>query len=256
VVLACCVIVVGVLGVLFAHQATADWFDHAADSPFITWAGSHRGVAVWLTGLGSLIPAAAWTAAIAAACLLASRLNGAVLAVAAVPVADVLVEDLFKPLVHRTYLGAVVYPSGHTTTIVTLAATVTVLLAIPPRPARARVLQGLVVSVAWLLAGVVAAALIGLQWHYFTDTVAGAAVGIGTVCGLALLLDLPAARRWLAWVCRTPARQPRSHDLVGHDRPDDPPPGPADRLIRHSLRSAPATAPRSWPPCATSPRRS
>jgi len=29
--------------------------------------------------------------------------------------------------------------------------------------------------------------------------VAGAAVGIGTVCGLALILDLPAARRRLAW---------------------------------------------------------
>jgi membrane-associated phospholipid phosphatase len=33
--------------------------------------------------------------------------------------------------------------------------------------------------------------VIGLRWHYFTDTVAGAAVGIGTVCALALLLDLP-----------------------------------------------------------------
>jgi membrane-associated phospholipid phosphatase len=45
---------------------------------------------------------------------------------------------------------------------------------------------------------VVAIGVIGLRWHYFTDTVAGAAVGIGTVCGLALLLDLPVPRRWLA----------------------------------------------------------
>jgi len=37
----------------------------------------------------------------------------------------------------------------------------------------------------------------GLRWHYFTDTVAGAAVGIGTVCGLALILDLPAGWRLL-----------------------------------------------------------
>jgi membrane-associated phospholipid phosphatase len=48
-----------------------------------------------------------------------------------------------------------------------------------------------------VLGVVVAIAVIGLQWHYFTDTVAGAAVGIGMVCGLALVLDLPAARRWL-----------------------------------------------------------
>jgi len=51
---------------------------------------------------------------------------------------------------------------------------------------------------------VVAVGVIGLKWHYFTDTVAGAAVGIGTVCGLALFLDLPAVRRLLAWACRQP----------------------------------------------------
>jgi membrane-associated phospholipid phosphatase len=42
-----------------------------------------------------------------------------------------------------------------------------------------------------VLGSVVAVGVIGLRWHYFTDTVAGAAVGIGTVCALALLLDLP-----------------------------------------------------------------
>jgi membrane-associated phospholipid phosphatase len=55
----------------------------------------------------------------------------------------------------------------------------------------------LLVGAAFVLGGVVAVGVIGLRWHYFTDTVAGAAVGIGTVCGLALLLDLPAPRRQL-----------------------------------------------------------
>lgn len=32
------------------------------------------------------------------------------------------------------------------------------------------------------------------RFHYFTDTVAGVAVGTGTVCGLALILDVGAAR--------------------------------------------------------------
>jgi len=37
--------------------------------------------------------------------------------------------------------------------------------------------------------------VIAVRFHYFTDTVAGAAVGTGTVCGLALALDLiPAVR--------------------------------------------------------------
>ena len=56
-------------------------------------------------------------------------------------------------------------------------------------------------------------------------------------------------RRWVvertfAWISKhrrtvrdyeTPARQPRSHDLVGHDRPHGPPPGPARPFIKHSL---------------------
>jgi transposase/integrase len=39
---------------------------------------------------------------------------------------------------------------------------------------------------------------------------------------------------------RAPARQPRSHDLVGHDRPHDPPPSPARPIIRRSLSSSAA----------------
>jgi membrane-associated phospholipid phosphatase len=75
---------------------------------------------------------------------------------------------------------------------------VTVLLLVSPRPVKAGVPHVLIPAAACVLGGVVAVAVVGLQWHYFTDTVAGAAVGIGTVCGLALILDLPAARRWLA----------------------------------------------------------
>ena len=92
---------------------------------------------------GSLIPARV-TAAIAVACLLAGRLNGAVLAVAAVPAATGLNDGVFKPLVHRTYLGVLTYPSGHTATIFALAATVRVLLLCPPQPASAGALRALI----------------------------------------------------------------------------------------------------------------
>ena len=196
--LACCTIVVGLLGALFAHQAKADWLDHAVDSPIISWLGGHPGLGLWLAAPGSLIPAAVVSAAMVVACLLAGRLNGAVLAAAAVPAAVGLDEGLLKPLVHRTYLGELSYPSGHATAMFALAATITVLLLLPPRPPRAGALRVLIAAAAWALAGVVTIAVIGLRWHYFTDTVAGAAVGIGTVCDLALILDLPAARRWLA----------------------------------------------------------
>jgi membrane-associated phospholipid phosphatase len=200
--LACCATLVAVLGVLFADQARASRLDHAVDSPIITWFGGHQGLVVWLAAPGSLIPAGVLSAAIVAACLLTGRLNGAVLAAAAVPAAVGLDDGLLKPLVHRTYLGVLTYPSGHTTTMFALAATVTVLLIIPPRPAGARALRVLIPAAACVLGVAVAVAVIGLRWHYFTDTVAGAAVAIGTVCGLALILDLPAARRWLARASR------------------------------------------------------
>jgi undecaprenyl-diphosphatase len=209
----CCAILVAVLGVLFAHQASADGLDHAVDSRVIAWLGGHRGLLLWLAAPGSLIPAAVLCAVIVAACLLIGRLNGAVLAAAALPVAVGLDEVLLKPLVHRTYWGNLVYPSGHTTAVFALAATVTVLFLVPQRPAKAAAAHVLIPLAACVLGVVVAVAVIGLQWHYFTDTVAGAAVAVGTVCGLALLLDLPTVRRWLAWVSRQPpeAREHRSH---------------------------------------------
>jgi membrane-associated phospholipid phosphatase len=195
--LACCVLLVALLGVLFAHQAGADWLDQAVDSPIIIWPGGQGDLALWLAFPGSLIPAGAASAAIVVGCLLTGRLNGAVLAAVAVPAAVGLDDGLLKPLVHRTYLGVLTYPSGHTTAMFTLAAVVTVLLLISPQRSEAGALRAWIPAAACVLGAVVAIAVIGLQWHYFTDTVAGAAVGIGTVCGLALALDLPAARRWL-----------------------------------------------------------
>jgi membrane-associated phospholipid phosphatase len=208
--LACCAVLVAVLGLVFAHQARADRLDHAVDSPIITWLGGHQGLAAWLAAPGSQIPAVVLSAAIVVACLLTGRLNGAVLAAAAVPAAVGLNDGLFKPLVHRTYLGVLSYPSGHTASMFALAATVAVLLLIPPRPARAMGLPVLIPAAACVLGGVVAIGVIGLRWHYFTDTVAGAAVGIGTVCGLALLLDLPFARR----VTSATARPEGGHHAV------------------------------------------
>ena len=200
--LASCAILVAVLGTLFAHQVTADRLDRVVDSPIIAWLDRRQGLAVWLAAPGSLIPAGAVAAAIIVACLLVRRLNGAVLAAAAIPAAVGLNDGVLKPLVHRTYLGVLTYPSGHTATIFALAATVGVLLLYPPRPASAPVLQALIPVAACVLGGMVVIGVIGLRFHYFTDTVAGAAVGIGTVCGLALLLDLPAVSRPLAQASR------------------------------------------------------
>jgi membrane-associated phospholipid phosphatase len=194
---ACCAILVTVLGVLFDHQTAADRLDHVVDSPIITWFNGHQGLAAWLAAPGSDVPAIGLSAAIVVVCLCTGRINGAVLAAAAVPAAVGLNDGLVKPLVHRTYLGVLSYPSGHTATMSALAAALAVLLLVPPRPARASALRLLIPVAVCALGVVVAVGVIALRWHYFTDTVAGAAVGTATVCGLALLLDLPALRRWL-----------------------------------------------------------
>src|SRR6185437_16913941 len=157
-----CAILVAALGALFAGQSTADAFDRAADAPVISLFAGHGGLALWLAFPGTTIPAVVLSAVIAVACLLTGRIRGALLAIAAVPVAVGLCEVLIKPLVHRTYIGQVVYPSGHTATVFALAATITVLLLASPRPASprpamtrpamARPLRVLILSVAYLAA--------------------------------------------------------------------------------------------------------
>ena len=106
--------------------------------PMKTFFAGHPALALRLASPGTTAPAVVVSVVAAVACLITRRLRGAVLAVAAVPVAVGLCEVLIKPLVHRTYIGQVVYPSGHTATVFALAATITVLLLASPRPAMAR----------------------------------------------------------------------------------------------------------------------
>jgi membrane-associated phospholipid phosphatase len=191
-----CAVLVAVPGVLFAGQRTADRFDHAVDAPIVAWFTRHQRLALWLVAPGSPYPAIVISAVIVAACLLARRPNGALLGAAAVPVAEVFSEKLLKPLVDRT-LGGISYPSGHTTAIVALAATLTVLLLGPVKRPRARPARAAILAAAYAVVAGVALGLIGLRWHYFTDTAGGAAVGVGTVGGLALILDSRFVRRLL-----------------------------------------------------------
>src|SRR5215470_2097040 len=203
--LAGCVILVGLLGLVFRCLTSAGGFDGAVDSSFIAFFAGHRDLLPWLAKPGTPIPAVVISAVIAAGCLIAGRLNGALLALAAVPAADGLTDGVLKPLFHRTYLGGVVFPSGHTTAVVALTATLAVLLVVPPQRSSTRVARVLLVAIFCVGSAVVATAVIALRWHYFTDTVAGAAVGVGTVCALALILDLvwpPAGRRAVAGAAR------------------------------------------------------
>ncbi|MCW2930835.1 MAG: hypothetical protein JWM19_1797 [Actinomycetia bacterium] len=191
-----CALVVVAIGAAFARQTTADGLDRLLDDPVIRLLGSHPRLLTSMEEPGTQVPAVVLSLAMAVACLGARRLNGVVLALTAVFVATRLDELLLKPLFHRTYLGALSYPSGHITSVVAIIACYVVLFLLPPPPtprARAWLLAGLVVLLAVLV--ITALGVIGLRWHYLTDVVGGAAVAVGTVCALCLLLD--GAWRWL-----------------------------------------------------------
>jgi undecaprenyl-diphosphatase len=139
----------------------------------------------WPGGLHAVI---GMTAVLVLVCLLRRRYRGAALLVISIPAASVITEWLLKPLVERTSLGFLSFPSGHATGTFALATAITVLLAGAPRIPRAVRLAAAVIAFA--VASVVAAAMIALGFHYFTDVIGGAAVGIGTVLATALVIDL------------------------------------------------------------------
>jgi undecaprenyl-diphosphatase len=190
-----CTLLVAALGILFADQSRASWLDHVVDSPIISTLGVHGLTAYRLASPGTLGPAVLISGAIAVICLRFRRINGAVLALLAVPVSDGLDDGILKPLIGRTDLGQLTYPSGHTTAVFALATTVAILILVPPQESRTRVLRVLLVLGSVAVSLIVAVAVIALEWHYFTDTIGGAAVAIGVVCGLAMILDLLTGNR-------------------------------------------------------------
>ena len=160
--LAACVIVVVVSGLLFKGKTGPDGFDNTIDSPIIALFRTHGGLLLWLALPGTLIPTVAISVVTAAGCLLAKRPTGAVLAVAAVPAATGLTDGLLKHLFHRTYLGALSFPSGHTTSVTGMTAALAILLLVPPQRARTRAVRAAVVATACLLTVMVVIGVIGL----------------------------------------------------------------------------------------------
>jgi undecaprenyl-diphosphatase len=197
--LVACALVVVAIGAAFARQTTADGLDRLLDDPVIRLLGGHPRLLTLMEEPGTQVPAVVFSLAMAVACLGARRLNGVVLALTAVLIATRLDEWLLKPLFHRTYLGALSYPSGHTTSVVAIIACYVVLFLLPPQDPRTRPWRILGLVVLLVLVASTVLGVIGLRWHYFTDTVGGAAVAVGTVCALCLLVD--GVWRYLSRLC-------------------------------------------------------
>ena len=194
-----CVAVTASLGLAFAGQARPDGLDAAVDAHVHSGLAQYQEQLRLLTKLGGQVPVAVLTTALILACLATRRWRGAALAGLAVPGAVALTEYMLKPLVGRTILsGYDCFPSGHTTALVALAATCAVLLAGPVRPRWPGAVRLLLILGAALIAAGVAASMVARGYHYFTDTVAGTAVGIGMVLLTALIIDWAAGwpRAW------------------------------------------------------------
>lgn len=190
---------VALLGTLFAHQDHSDRLDTAIDSWIESSLDSHRGALSVLAGLGDPAAVTVMTSVVVLACLATRQVRGALLAAVSVPGAAGLTEFLIKPLVDRTRYTSLSFPSGHTTGIAALAVVLAVLVTGPHRPPLPAVLRVPLALLGVVLGTAVATALIALGKHYFTDTIAGAAVGLSAVLLTALVID---------GVCPDPVRVP------------------------------------------------
>jgi membrane-associated phospholipid phosphatase len=190
IVVAGCAAVTASLALGFAGQARPDGLDRAVDAHIRSGLGQYEGHLHLLAELGDLAPVTVLTAALILACLAMRRRRVAALTCLAVPGAVALTEFVLKPLVGRTIHGAYLcFPSGHATASFALATTCAVLLAGPARPRLPGAVRMLLILGAAVVAAAVATAMVALGHHYFTDAVAGTAVGVGMVLLTALLID-------------------------------------------------------------------
>jgi membrane-associated phospholipid phosphatase len=158
--------------------------------------GEHQNALRLVAGLGERADVGALTVILVGLCLALRRLNGALLAAIAIPVAPALTEYVLKPVFAPPHPYGT-FPSGHTTATFAMATVLVVLLATPRK--RMSGASRLAIALAGLLAGAaVIVAVIALGMHTLTDALGGAAVGAGVALSVALLLDLPLIRRLLA----------------------------------------------------------
>jgi membrane-associated phospholipid phosphatase len=204
-----CAVVVAVLGGLVAGQAHALPADRAVDGWISARLAAHQRPVTLVVETGDPQRAVIICAALIAAALVCRRWRGALLVLIGVPLASGLTELVLKYVIDRTWNGDLMFPSGHVTGTSAMATAALILLLGPaalPLPAALR----------WVLAAVAVAAVLGvavgviaLHYHYFTDTIGGAATGTGVVLATALALDA---------LARLAARR---RAASGHAAPDD-----------------------------------
>jgi membrane-associated phospholipid phosphatase len=181
------------LGAWIQYAPTAGSLNDTIDAKVISVTTGHDHLLHLIESLGDWRPQAVLAVVIALCCLAAREWRGMLLAVVAIPLAGGLTEYVLKPVISGESWAS--FPSGHTTGSFAVAAVVAVLAAGPAgrHLAAVRVLAAIAALGLLLLAIAMTVAMIGLAFHFFTDTVGGAAVGVTVVLSTALAIDALAA---------------------------------------------------------------
>jgi membrane-associated phospholipid phosphatase len=153
----------------------------------------HERLALYLADLGGQVPILTATLAIAVVMLVLRRLRAVALVAIAPALATALTEWVLKPLIDRSPFGVYTFPSGHSTGAFAVAAVIVVLV-LDETNAGPRIVRWSVAVFATALACLVALGLVAAGFHFVTDTIGGAGVGIATVLLVALAIDAIADR--------------------------------------------------------------
>lgn len=196
VIAAACLLVVVVLGVWFGDQRVGTAFDQD-----VYWAVYKQFVGERALLRAMLMPTEPVLlliviGLIAMLAVARHRPRLAVLAVTGPLLAVSVTSGVLKPMFGRTINnGSLAFPSGHTAGMVSVLTVVVLAVVGGARPPWRASLTVFAIVGALVISVVGATGLIGMKYHYVTDTVGGACMAIATVLGLAFAIDWVANKR-------------------------------------------------------------
>jgi membrane-associated phospholipid phosphatase len=177
-----CALVTCVIGLYYTGDSGPRAFDTSIKNVLDAHLADHRELLRFLvlsTQPYVLLPV---IVLIVTVCAIGGRRQDAVLAALGPAVAVSANTWVLKPLFDRQNEGLLAYPSGHTVSLVSTLAVLTLL-------ARPGATTGIVIAIGALLLTAAGIGMIGLGFHYFTDIVGGTFFAVAVVFALRLAIS-------------------------------------------------------------------